>query len=159
MKRLLAITAILVVLGAVVLVASSCESPAAQRERARAESVRAEAAAYQQRVQADAQAAAERAATRQMERDAAHQRSLETLPYLMLICGGVGVGGLALAFLWDLRRTRPVAAEPGLLLYLERLQLDAAERDRQLWRAIAQLDRKAIGPGREEVTIYPERRQ
>jgi len=144
------------ILALAILAASSCDSPAAQRERARAETVRVEAVAYQMRAEADAKADAERAATRQMERDAAHQRALETLPYLMLICGGVGVGGLVVLAFWDLRRV----ADPRLLFYLDRLQLDQAERDRQLWRAIAALDRRALTGGDNEggIVSWQERR-
>ena len=159
MKRLLTLAAVLTILGLVVL--AGCDSPAAQRERARAERVRAEAIAYQQQVQADTQAAAERANVRQMERDAAHQRALETLPYVVLIGGGVGVALVLVLMFWDLRRARPAAADPGLLFYLERLHLDQAERDRQLWRAIAHLDRRALAgvDDRREVTVYPDRWQ
>lgn len=46
--------------------------------------------------------------------------------------------------------------DPGLLFYLERLQ---AQRDRELWRAIAHLDRQSLpaGDNRREVVIYDER--
>ena len=160
MRRLLALAAVLIILGLVVLAASSCESPAAQRERARAETVRAEAAAYAARQEADSRAAAERAEIREAAANAAHQRRMDALPYVILIVGGVVGLVLLLLIFWDLRRARPASADPGLLVYLERLQLAQAERDRQLWQAIARLDRRALAGGdRREVTIYPDRRQ
>jgi hypothetical protein len=163
MRRMLTAVGSLALAGVVVLaVVAACESPAAQRERAAAERVQAEAIAYQLRQQADTEAAAERATVRQMERDAAHQRALDLLPYVLIIAGGLALAGLGLVLWWDLRSMRPLApGDRALLLHLQRLELSQAERDRQLWRAIAALDRRTLPAARSgrEVVIVDNKRQ
>jgi hypothetical protein len=116
------------------------------RERARAERVQAEALAYQTRKQADTEAAAERAAIRQVERDAAHQRALETLPYVALVGGGVLVLVLLVLAAWDLRSMRRQPTDPTVLLMLERLRLEQQSQ----WKALAHLERSG------EVVVYQE---
>lgn len=135
--------ALVLVLGLGVVALTGCDSPAAQRERARAERIQAEALAYQRQVQADTQAAAERANVRQMERDAAHQRALETLPYVALIGGGVVLILIVALMFWDLRR-QSGSTNHDLLIYLEQRRIDQVERDRQFWQAIAHLDRRLL---------------
>lgn len=146
-------------LGLVVLIA--CESPAAQRELARAERVRAEAQAYERERAADAAAYAERAAVRQMERDAAHERTLETLPFVLAIGGGVVVLCLGLFAWWDLRSQRQALPAPseqqpeaedwaGLAQAL-------AQRERALWHALATLSRRqqeGSSPNQTEETSW-----
>lgn len=127
-------------------------------ELARAEVERARGEADVERQRAVAEAEASLAATRQMERDAAHQRVVEMLPYVLVIVGGLLLAGLGGLMFWDLRRQpRPVAADPGLL-YLERLRLEDRARERDLWRAIALLARRGVGAGQEErvVIVYDE---
>jgi outer membrane murein-binding lipoprotein Lpp len=163
MKQILLSGLVLAGLAILGLVLAGCESPAAQRERAQAERIRAEAEAYQVRLQADVDAAAERANVRQMERDAAHQRALETLPYLVAIGGGILVLVLAGLVFWDLRGSGPpgrravATTDPALLLLLERQRLEQA----QLWHAIAWLDRRSLSAGEHgrEVIVYTDRQQ
>jgi hypothetical protein len=148
---LLAVVGILVLAGCV-----SADSEAARRANAEAALVRAEGQAYAERVRADAAAAAERANVRQMERDASHQRVMEVLPVLVILVGALLLAGLATAMFWDLRRQTSVS-DPRLLVLLERLQLDQAERDRQLLGAIANLDRRTLPAGDDRaVIIYTE---
>jgi hypothetical protein len=137
------IAAILLVVGPGLLV--GCESPAAQRERAEAQRISAEAQAYQQRLQADTAAAAERAALREAAREAGHQRTLELLPYLVIVVGALLLAGLGVMIYWDPRsRIRPDASQETLLLHLERLQIRQAEQERVLWHAICEMQRRMI---------------
>lgn len=114
---------------------------------------RAAAEAYAVRRAADVQAAESRAAIRQAEREAGHQRSLEVLPYVLaIITGAVLLGGLGAVVVLVLNRPRQ--PDPLLLAYLERQRLEQAE----LWRAVAQLDRNrqrlASGGNGKEMIIY-----
>lgn len=162
------------VLVGLVLALAGCDSLEAQRLRAQAELAHAQAAeerargeAEAQRLRAQAEAAAERsraraeaeaslAATRQMERDAAHQRALETLPFVLAILGAGVV--LALAVLALVRRPAPPTADPRLLLELERLRLEAGMRERALWHALASVQRQTLPAGGRAVVVYePER--
>lgn len=153
MRRIVLAVAGILALAAGAFLLAGCESPAAQREWARADRIRAEAEAYEQRQQADTQAAAERANIRQMERDAAHQRSMELIPYVLIIVGGLLLAGLGGLLFWDWRRQpAPAAADPRLLALLEQLQLHQAERDREIWRAMAILQRRSLPAG--SVAIY-----
>jgi hypothetical protein len=153
-RTLVAVIGILSLAGGAILLAG-CDSPAAQRARAEAALTLAQAEAYQQRQQADTQAASERASLRQMERDAAHQRTLEMLPFVLLIGGGIFLAGLGGLIFWDSRSQPAPAADPRLLAYLEELQIQQAERDRLLWRALAGLHRQQSLPaGSSEVAIY-----
>lgn len=121
------------------------------RTNAAAERAQAEALAYQVRTQAETQAMSERANVRQMERDAAHQRMIDTLPYMVLALGGAAVALVLVIMAWDLLRHRQPTptGDPGLVFYLQR-------RDAELWRAIARLERQAPGDSRD-VVIYSER--
>ncbi len=181
MKRLVAVAGL--VLAAVVLVLAGCddgyrEDPAAQRlnaqanvtranaeadarraeapGRAAAEREKAEAAAYEQRQSAAAAAAGERANVRQMERDAAHQRTLDLLPFVVAIGGGLALAGFGAFLVWDLRRrpVQPMGADPAMLVYLDRLRLDQAQQ----WRALAQLERRTLPAMDNEkgVVIYDD---
>jgi hypothetical protein len=140
--------AILVVgLGLVVLI--GCESPAAQRELARAERIQAEAQAYERERAADAAAYAERASVRQMERDAAHERTLEILPFVLAIGGGVVVICLGLFAWWDLRSQRralpaPLEQQPGAEDWAK-LAWALEQRERALWHALATMARRQQG--------------
>ena len=144
---------------------SGCESAdnaAARRANAEASLEVARGQAYAERAAADAAAASERAATREAARDASHQRALELLPYVLLIGGGLLLVGFAAFVVWDLRslRERQTAAgsDPALLLYLDRLRIEQAERDREIWRVLGLLARRTLPAGvGTEVTIYPER--
>lgn len=155
MRKLLAVIGILGLVGGVLLL-TGCDSPAAQRERAQAERIRAEAQAYQQKKQADTEAASERANIRQMERDASHQRTMELLPFVLLIVGGLLLAGLGGLIFWDLRRQAALTVDPRLLACLEHLQLQQTEGDRQLWRALASIQRRSLPAGSQEVIIYEQ---
>ena len=92
MREVLGVVGLVVLVCVGALLVSACipaDNAATRRANAEAAEVRAGAEAYQVRQQADTQAAAERANTRQMERDAANQRSLTTLPFVLAIGGGV----------------------------------------------------------------------
>ena len=146
----------LLVLALSVFVLVGCESPAAQRELAQAERIRAEAQAYERERAADAAAEANRASVRQMERDAAHQRSLETLPFVVAVGGGVLVLVLAvMGGLFALSRQQQPADNNHLALRGQEwgdLARILAERDRQIWHALAELARQQqqIGAGQYE---------
>ena len=134
---------------------------------ARADQTRAEAEAYQTRQQADTAAASERAAIRQMERDAAHERALEMLPYVLVLVGGLLLAALGGLLFWDLRQRAyqpaPHLAElRQLQRQLERLeeyrQLDAEHRNRLVWHVLAQSSRRGELPaGDRRVTVYDDR--
>jgi hypothetical protein len=151
---LLAVALVLVLLAG----CESADSAAARRAAAEADRVRAEGEAYQARAAADTQAAAERAAIREAARQAGHERALETLPFVVLLVGALGLAGLGAVLLWD-TRTRPRAdAGPAIVAYLADLRAEQARHEADLWRAIAHLDRRReLGPG-AEVTIYDDRR-
>jgi hypothetical protein len=151
--RKIGIAAVLVLVLAAVLVLalSGCESPAAQREQARADRIRAEAESYERQRAADSAAAAERSAVRLAERDAAHLRIMELLPIVIVLVGAVGLAGLAGLIVYDGRAQRQT--DPALLFYLEQQRREQAA----LWRAVAQLDRRAaLGPGDQGGAIWTE---
>jgi hypothetical protein len=123
-----------------------------------AERVRAEAQAYERERAADAAAYAERASVQQMERDAAHERTLETLPFVLAIGGGTLVALIIVvgaALLWreqSLHAAQPrpapqtalaTAPQPAtlddLLAYLQ-------QREAALWHALAILARRQSPP-------------
>lgn len=146
-------------LGAVGLMAcgGTRPDPEAQRLQAQAGLELAKARADAERSQAETLAMSERAATRQMERDAAHQRALELLPFVAMILGAVGLAGLGALMFWDSRRNR-AAVDPTLALLLGQMTRDQI----QLWRAVAHLDRRAAlpaGDDRREVVIIDDQRQ
>ena len=178
--RLVMTALIVLALAGLVLVLAGCaaeDRAAAERlameqglARARAEEVRArgeaaameeeaEAEAYELRTRANSEAEAQRSMIRLTERDAAHARALETLPVLAISGGGVVVLVVAALVFWDLRSRRP-ATDPALLIYLDRLRLESASGDRELWHAIGELDRRALPSGysRGEVVIWPDHR-
>ena len=152
MRLLLAILA-LVSIGVGGILLTSCESAdnaAARRLSEESARARAEAEAYQVRAAADSAAASERASVRQMERDASHERALETLPFVLAIGGGVLLLVLAGLVAWDLRSRQAPAStvDPVLLAYLDRLQLEQAQQ----WRVLAHVARD----GARDVVVYEE---
>lgn len=156
----IAITAALVVCA--VLALGGCESAdnaAARRAAAEADQTRAAAEAYQQRQQADTAAAAERAAIRQAERDAAHERTLELLPYVITILGSLFLAALVAVLFWDLRSrpARPQSAPSGQARALPAPTINiwvlpTSSRRADCWREIGAVARR-------EVTIYQDDRQ
>jgi len=156
MRKILAVALILAALAGLGLVLAGCESSdnaAARRLSEESARVRAEAEAYQVRAAADSAAASERASVRQMERDASHQRTVEMLPFVVAIGGGVLLLVLAGLVVWDLRSRQAARApaptlDPVLIDYLNRLQL---EQSRQ-WRVLAHMARVNRDAG--EVVIY-----
>lgn len=167
MRQILTVVLVLAGLVSLGLALGGCESAdnaAARRANAEAAAERAAAEAYQVRQQADTQAAAERSAIRQAEANAAHQRTIDLLPFVLAILGALVLAGLGLLAWWDLRaqRAQPAVSAPAtdsaLLFYLERLRLEQAEQ----WRALAQLARRTFpdsGDNRREVVIYTDRQQ
>lgn len=162
---------VVLVLGVAVL--AGCESPEAQRKNAEArlvqaeadrERARAEAEALRLKAEGEAKAAEERAraeadverqraraeaeaslaATRQMERDAAHQRMVESLIALSLVILPLSLAAGAVMFLLARRRR---SLDPLLLVYLDRLQLRQAVHERELWHAVATMQREALSAG------------
>lgn len=163
--------AVALVLGVAVL--AGCESPEAQRTNAEArlvqaeaarERVRAEAEALRLKAEGEARAAEERAraeadverqraraeaeaslaATRQMERDAAHQRMVESLIALSLVILPLSLTVGVVMVLLSRRRGSP---DPMLLVYLDRLQLRQAVHERELWHAVATMQRQELSAG------------
>lgn len=134
-----------VVLGA--LAVNGCNSWAVDLEDAKAQRARAEAEAYQIRTAAN-----------EARRENGHQRALEMLPIILAVTGVVLALGLAGFAFWDIRSQQSTtgADNSALLTILERWQLEAAERDRALWRAIAELARRKpeLPSGSREIVIY-----
>lgn len=165
-------TSILLALSLVLTISllARCESPTAQRKAAEARLVEAEAARVRARAEADAarikaegeaRAAEERAkaeadaerqraraeaeaslaSTRQMERDAAHQRMMETLVALALVVLPLSMLAAVAVLLLARQRRAP---ERALWIYLDQLQLREAARERELWHALATMQRQAL---------------
>lgn len=160
MKRA-GLVVVLVLVAAVVLVAlAGCESEdlaAARRAEAAADRERAAAEAYEARIQADTQAAAERSAIREAERNASHERSIELLPYAAGIGGGVLVVVLVLFVAWDLRRQPPrPSTDPALLLLLDAQRRQLADLERATYHAIVAEQRRRLAEASGPVTIYQD---
>ena len=142
-RLLLAILALVIIgAGALLTGCESADNAAARRLSEESARVRAEAEAYQVR-----------ASVRQMERDASHERALETLPFVLAIGGGVLVLALGGFVVWDLRgrqMAQPPAAmiDPVMLAYLDRLRLEQAQQ----WRVLAHVARD----GARDVVVYEE---
>jgi len=119
---------------------------AAERERAEADRLQAEAESYQRRTEAATLAEIERAAIRQAERNASHERIIETLPFLVLIVGVLIVGALAVVMLTG-RQGQPVDdrdPEQTWLLQqrVERQDRLLADLERNVYHAIATEQRR-----------------
>ena len=125
----------------------------AQRQQALAEKAQAEADAYQKRLQADTSAAAERSALRQSERDAAHERTLELLPFVLLIVGVVALGGLAVVALAGKFRQQP-QVDPGVILLLQHQDRRLQELERAAYHQIAMEQRRLLGAGSGPIVVY-----
>ena len=125
----------------------------AQRQRAAAEKAQAEADAYQKRVQADTSAAAERSALRQLERDAAHERTLELLPFVLLIVGVVAVGALAVMALVGKLQRKP-EPDPILTFLLQQQNRRLQELERVAYHQIAMEQRRLLGVGSGPIVVY-----
>lgn len=159
----------IIALAAVAVTLSGCESPAAQREQAKADRILAEAQAYEQRQQADMESAAERAAIREAGREASHQRTLEVLPFVLIIVGAtLGMVFMGLLF-WDMRvRAQATPMDMALQLQIQQLQqskqmqqlqLQQSEMERSFWHLIAEKQRQGLragNEGREVVVINPQ---
>jgi predicted transglutaminase-like cysteine proteinase len=138
-----------------VLALDACSAMRAEEEMAAGNRAYQEALAYQVRERAEAEADAERAATRQMELAAAHQRALDTLPYLAGVGGLVIIGVLAMILVYDIYgRYRSQSTDPHLLLYIDQIRLELADRDRALWGAMGQLTRRLPAEVDREVVPY-----
>ena len=125
-----------------------------QRQRALAEKAQAEAEAYQRRAQADTSAAAERAAVRQVERDATYERTLGLLPFMLLIVGVIAIGALAVVALAG-RLQRPVAVDPGLVFLLRQQDRRLLDLERATYHQIATEQRRQVAAGGgHQVIIY-----
>lgn len=163
MKRLLTVAVGLgLVLLALLILLTGCaadDRAAAQRANSEASLETARGQAYAERVRADAAAQAERAAIREAQQNAALERAILALPYVLIAVAVVLV--LVLVVLLAVRAMVGGGGnDPALLGYLQRLELAQAEERRQLWRAIAALDRRLLAEGdREGVIIYNDRRQ
>lgn len=158
MRAIVTMILLVVVLVLGVMVLSGCESPAAQRMDAEARLVQAEAARERARAEADvarlqarADAEASLAATRQMERDAAHQRMVESLIALSLGVLPLSLAAGAVMFLLAARQR--YSLDPTLLVYLDRLQLRQAVRERELWHALATMQRRQLPAGEQVVVL------
>ena len=125
----------------------------AQRQRAAAEKAQAEADAYQKRVQADTSAAAERSALRQLERDAAHERTLELLPFVLLIVGVVAVGALAVMALVGKLQRKP-EPDPILTFLLQQQNRRLSELEQMAYHQIAMEQRRQLGAGTGPIVVY-----
>jgi len=125
----------------------------AQRERAEAERMRIEAEAYQRRQEAETSAAAERSAIRQAERSAAHERTLELLPFTLLVVGVVALGGLAVLALAG-RLQRRTEIDPSLVFLLQQQNQRLLEIQRATWHVIAAEQRRQLVAHPGPIVIY-----
>jgi hypothetical protein len=147
---------VVLVLVVAVLVVAGCESEdnaAARRAEAAASAERAQAEAYQVRMAADTEAAAERAAIREASRQAGHERVIELLPFVVAILGAVAVAGIGL-LVWSRPRQAP-AVDPGILLLLEQQRRQLAEAERATWRIVAEAQRRQL-VGEQRVSVYDD---
>ena len=124
----------------------------AQRERVETDRLQAEAEAYQRRTEAATLAEVERAAIRQAERNASHERIIETLPFLVLIVGVVAIGALAVIVVAGRQRGVP-ARDPELTWLLQQQAERLAELERATYHQIAMQQRQQLGVG-HQVIVY-----
>jgi len=122
----------------------------AEAELARTETdrIQVEAEAYQKRLQADTTAAAERSALRQTERDASHERVMETFPLIIMSLGLLVAGLATLIILWGYL-TRPRVPDQATILLLQQHDHRLAEIERATWHLLAAEQRhqlKSPGP-------------
>jgi hypothetical protein len=127
-----------------------------ERDRAEAKKLQVEAAAYERRSEAETSAVAERSAIRQAERDAAHERTLGLLPFVLLIAGVVVVGSLAVIAVAGGLRRRQEAPDPVLTFLLQRQERRLAELERAAYHQIALEQRHQLGAGVGPIVIYDE---
>ena len=164
-KVALTATLVAVMLALAVVNMSGCKTWGAEQDagtarlQAEATLVRAEAdllqvrsEAYQQQVQADVQAAAERANIRQMERDASHERTLELLPFTVLL---VGLMGVVCLVVWVLATGwRRATLDAAMVLLFGRQEKRLQEVERALYHMIAVSQRRALRGEDEEIIVY-----
>jgi len=152
-RTILAVFLAVAILAAAVLVLPGCGAPA-NKDNAAAERLRAEAELERARAsaaRAEVDAMAERASTRQFERDAAHERTLELLPFVLLIAGLVAIGGLAVV---ALANRRGQAVDPGVVFLLQRQDRRLQELERATWHVIAAEQRRQLTAGVGPVIVY-----
>jgi len=123
----------------------------AQRQRAIAEKAQAEADAYQKRLQADTSAEVQRSALRQTERSASHERTLELLPFVLLIVGVMAIGGLVVV---ALANGRGQVVDPCVVFLLRQQDKRLAELERGVYHAIAESQRRQLTMGAGQVIVY-----
>lgn len=131
---------------AIAILLGSCESPAAQREQARAERIRAEAAAAAALLRAQADAASQRADDREAARSASHERVMESLPFIVTICAATGLVALGIFVAWrlsvrDNARAAATLEQQRLLIQLETMRLQQQSSVAELWHAFAKSNR------------------
>lgn len=146
-KAILTVILSVAILAAAVLTLPGCGA-LANRESAAAERLRAEAALERARAsaaRAEADAMAERASARQFERDASHERTLEILPFVLLIAGLVTIGALAVVALGGGVQRRQV--DPGVVFLLKQQDQRLQELERATWHAIATEQRRQLMAG------------
>jgi len=122
-----------------------------ERTRAEAETdkLAAEAAAYQRRVEAGTASEIARSSIRQTERDASHERTMESLPYFAMVIGGL----IAVLLLVNKRDAPAVGTDPAVLMLLRQQQRQIEQMERATWHLVAREQRRLPG---ERVTIYQE---
>jgi len=115
----------------------------AERNRAEVDRLQVEAEAYQRRTEAATSAEIERSAIRQAERNASHERIIETLPFLILVVGVVAIGALAVVMVAG-RQSRPVARDPELTFLVQRQQQQLDALERAIYAQIARSQRRRL---------------
>jgi hypothetical protein len=124
------VLAVLAIASVAALVMVGCQSrvaeerAVAERLDAEADLALAEADAYQRRVAADTSAEAARSSMRQFERGASHERTLETLPFLVAVVGMVVILVAAAVMGWLRYCSRPSMDVLLLLQQQDRRLLD-----------------------------------
>jgi len=134
--------------------ARAAAEAAAEGARAEADRLQTEAEAYQRRTEATTLAEIERSAIRQAERNASHERIIETLPFLVLIIGVVAIGALAVVAVANRWQSAP-ARDPELTWLLQQNAERLAELERATYHQIAIQQRQQLSAGAgHQVIVY-----
>jgi hypothetical protein len=151
-KIVMALLVIAILIGVALGLGACAEADHAAAARAEAEAykIRAEAAAYTERVAANQDAA-----------DRAHQRALDNLPYIAMIGGGLLLAGFGGFIFWDIRRQMSRAdslREQQMLLMVYDQGRRLGELERAKWQHIAATQRGQLTMTERGVILHDGRK-